>query len=178
MNIGDEWICLDFNENCVTPIHETWQSRHDYGKGARHHLKSWILEGCETSEGQSWLELGLRKDTTELDNKSARATFPIREPKECRYIRVRAIEPNHNSTHHFALACLELFGTLWLTEPLGGSPTACDSVTTAQRTFGQSHIHSAKSKQTRSESYSPDSFRNSSTEVDPWAVSFPPVTDK
>jgi hypothetical protein len=109
-----EWICLDFNERRVMPSYDTILSRHNYDVDGWH-LKSWVLEGSETSENARWFPLDIQLDNRELNHSRARGSWPIAVPAKCQLVRLRALG-SHGGGNHLILARFELFGQLYSPE--------------------------------------------------------------
>jgi hypothetical protein len=113
----DQWLCFDFNELRVTVAHGTMRPRHDLGKDAGHHLKSWVLEGSETGDTGSWFPLDFQYENEDLNYARACPTFTIRHPDECRLVRLRALGNSYGS-NHLILSGFELFGSLSSPAPI------------------------------------------------------------
>jgi hypothetical protein len=89
--------------------HYTVRSRSD---GAINHqnLRSWVLEG--SVDGSEWAAMDERRDSFELNRKDAVATFRVRGPIECWFVRLRQTARNHCNNDYLSISAFELFGTL------------------------------------------------------------------
>jgi hypothetical protein len=89
-NDVNSWICYDFKNMGIKPIHYSIRSRPD----DNHHLRSWTLEG--SMDCQSWQELDRRESNTALSSQCATAIFSISRSLEIQIIRLR--QPSQNSS--------------------------------------------------------------------------------
>jgi hypothetical protein len=111
-----QWISIDFKNMRILPTHYTLLSRSNYGANVGN-LKSWILEGTDTGQGEDWFELDLRRDRPELNDRGALATFPVQSPRLCRRLRLTSTACYYHE-EYLVLAGMELFGTLMIPEEL------------------------------------------------------------
>jgi hypothetical protein len=106
-NEVDLWICYDFKNMRINPIHYSIRSRRDYND---HHLRFWTLEG--SMDGQSWQDLDRRESNTALSSQGATATFSISQSSEIQIIRLRQLSQNSNGNNCLVVNAIDLFGNI------------------------------------------------------------------
>jgi hypothetical protein len=108
-DLPNQWLMLDFEEMRVRVSGYTLRT-HVYGIGACH-LKSWVLEGSVDAE--EWKTLDTKAGNSDLNDKGRMAHFRLSELSgDCRYVRIRSTELNHQNLNYLVVGCFELFGDL------------------------------------------------------------------
>jgi hypothetical protein len=106
-SIPNSWICYDFKNMNITPIHYTLRSRRDSNSN---HLPFWTLEG--SLDRSKWIELDRREDNTELNSQGAIATFPVSHSDLVHMIRLRQLGKNNSNYDYLEVSAIEVFGVL------------------------------------------------------------------
>jgi hypothetical protein len=103
--VPGQWVCWDFHEMRVSPIHYTIRSAY---------LKSWVLEG--SLDGNSWTELSRQTDNDKFREGWKTASFAAPDAPESRFIRLTQTDKNYISARNtpalLLLRAVEFFGTL------------------------------------------------------------------
>jgi hypothetical protein len=111
-----QWLLLDFHEMRVRPSSYTIQTQ-PWNAGCCH-LRSWVFEG--SLDREQWTVLDERKDNDQLNGKSQLANFTLtRGTMDCRYVRIRMTDINHQKAWYLVVAGFEVFGDL-----IGDAPHA------------------------------------------------------
>jgi hypothetical protein len=106
-NEANSWIGYDFKTMRIKPTHYSLRSRRDVNG---YYMRSWTVEG--SIDGQSWIELDRRENTTGLIGLGANVTFSISKLFEIQMIRVRQLDTNTSGDHWFCINAIEIFGII------------------------------------------------------------------
>ncbi|KAH0795844.1 F5/8 type C domain containing protein [Histomonas meleagridis] len=109
-NEPNSWVRFDFKEKTIQVSGYTiktypFQANKD-------HLKSWVLEGCNNPDNNSWETIHSEKNCNDLNGPGKWKTFKCNRSKEYRYIRIKSTGPNHIGYNTLVIANIEFFGIL------------------------------------------------------------------
>ena len=109
-NLEQQWICYDFKNKHVAPTSYSIMSCTDRRGGW--HPRSWVLEA--SNDKSTWTLLDQRDDNSDLNDRSVTCHFSLKNQAQMmfRFVRLRQTGRNHHNSDSFALASLEIFGTL------------------------------------------------------------------
>jgi hypothetical protein len=107
---ANQWLCYGFKKMTIKARHYSIRS-HDSSRDSNYHLKSWVVETCD--DGQNWQEVDRRVDNSDLNAIGALKVFEISKPRECRFIRLRQIGPNHHGSHYMIISSFDVFGEIY-----------------------------------------------------------------
>jgi uncharacterized coiled-coil protein SlyX len=101
-NEPGQWVCWDFHNLRVRPIHYTIRS---------YLLKSWVVES--SLDGEAWTEIDRKTDNEDFkaDNWIT-ASFAVSNSAECRFIRLTQTGKDHYGKDFLVIGAFEFFGTL------------------------------------------------------------------
>jgi hypothetical protein len=107
-NVENSWVQFHFMRTLVFITHygiKTYRS----GPGFSH-LKSWVLQGSR--DGTNWFDLNVQENCAELNGRSKIAIFPLQDPNEVCFIKLRQTGVNHGGDHYMILTNIEFYGSL------------------------------------------------------------------
>ena len=109
---ANSWIKFEFKSNKVVPRSYQVMSYHAGQNG--YHPKSWVIEGSNSGEDDSWVTLDSRNNCAELNGPYKTQIFEISNgnTEEFRFIRMRLTGPDWANYNYLKLSAFEIYGEL------------------------------------------------------------------
>jgi hypothetical protein len=105
------WICYDFVSRRIIPTAYTIRT-YDNRNGNFFFTRSWVIEASDTTADEDFVVIDEHEKDETMNTQYTSYCFPIKEPRRCRFLRLKQTGPSGQGLEQLIFSAWEIFGTL------------------------------------------------------------------